>query len=92
MARPKGSGEGYVGPLASRVSHEVFEAFEEWRAAHGLKQGEAVRYLLTFALEHQGALDKRVPAQTVREEALLQARAELHRAVNLAWEKVKTSE
>lgn len=88
MARPRGSGKGYVGPIATRLSKDVYTALEDWRSQHGLSQGEAVRRLLNEALQQQGVLKEIAPAAQEREEALMRARADLHRAVNLAWEMV----
>lgn len=88
MGRQKGSGAGYVGPITTRVSKDTFAALEEWRAEHGLSQGEAVRRLLDSALEQEGMLEEIAPNVQERKEALMRARADLHRAVNLAWEMV----
>jgi hypothetical protein len=88
MGRRKGSGAGYVGPITTRVHPSTFKALEEWRAVHELSQGEAVRRLLDAALQQEGLLKEIAPDAQEREEALMRARADLHRAVNLAWEMV----
>ena len=88
MGRLKGSGAGYVGPITTRLHPDVFRKLEEWRAANELTQGEAVRRLLDQALKDEGVLKEISPDAQEREEALMRARADLHRAVNLAWEMV----
>lgn len=88
MGRPKGSGKGYVGPITVRLDHDNFVALEAWREENEMTQAEAVRRLLNFALEEEKVLKKIAPDVQERQEALMRARAELHRAVNIAWEKV----
>jgi hypothetical protein len=88
MGRPKGSGVGYVGPITVRLEHDVYQALEMWRESNDMTQAEAVRRLLNFALEEEKVLKKIAPDVQERQEALLRARSELHRAVNIAWEKV----
>lgn len=87
MGRPKGSGRGLV-LVNTRIEPDVLKALDTWASHQGLSQAEAVRRLLDGALQHEGVLKSISPAQRERKEALIRARAELHQALNIAWDEV----
>lgn len=92
--RPKGSGLGLV-LLNCRVEPDVYEAFEEWRSRQVnpatqivLSQAEAMRRLMRWALEQVGTVKELDQVEQGYAEGLRKGRADFHRALEEAWNKV----
>jgi hypothetical protein len=78
-----------------RLEPEVYQAVEEWRMDRPdpetndvMSQAEALRWLIRFALEKGGELDKRSPMEAGYTEGLRRGRADFHRAMKDAWDRL----
>lgn len=93
MARPKGSGQGMV-VVPCRLPAATFQALEQWRLAHSAAAGEeitqsqAMRLLISTALEDAGIADAASPTERGYQEGLTRGRARWHRGMKELWAKI----